>query len=47
MTTTCRPLRGLDWLYRNESLGSAALHPRLYAVACSAGWSPDMPSPAP
>src|SRR5262249_39618477 len=37
IASSCRPLRGLDWLYRNESLGFAALHPRLYADACSAG----------
>jgi len=33
----CRPLRGLDDLLVLRTWGSATLHPRLYAVAGSAG----------
>jgi hypothetical protein len=36
--TVCHPLRGLMALPGDPTWGSAALHPRLYAIACSAGW---------
>src|SRR5438034_7749557 len=37
-TIICRPLLRATHLLLTTTWGSAALHPRLYAVACCAGW---------